>query len=449
MSRWTSTAGLPALAAIALAASCALLPGWTGARRPNLVLLLADDAGYADFGFQSISDPALDGLTPAIDALAADGARFTAFSTSGAVCSPSRAGLLTGRYQQRFGHEQNLPVGHPGGLPLAERTLADRLRAAGYATGLVGKWHLGYPPAFHPNERGFDHFHGLLQGSRGYHALEEPSAWRVLQVNGEPQPEQGYLTDRLGDAAVAFVRAHAHEPFFLFVSFTAPHGPLQPRPRDLSRPALARIEDGQRRRYAGLVKALDDNVGKILAALADEGLARDTLVVFTNDNGGQTRTGAVNTPLRGGKGDLWEGGVRVPCALRWPRVVRPGTVVDLPASALDLAPTFLAAAGVAVEELPAPALDGLDLAPLLAGGALPERTLFWRTRGPDGPVAARRGRWKLLQRSRDAAPALYDLVSDPGETTDVAVGHPLRVAELAAQLAAWEAALVEPAWGYP
>ncbi len=415
---------------------------------PNVVLLLADDAGYADFGFQEHTDAAMAGLTPHIDTIATGGARLTDFYMSAPVCSPSRAGLVTGRYQQRFGHECNIPPGYrDGGLPLDEATIADRMRALGYATACVGKWHLGYPDGYHPNARGFDWFYGCLQGSRSYWPYDEPTPHRVILDDRDPTAEEGYLTDRLAAAAARFIEEHADEPFFLFVSFTAPHGPLQAKPEDLA--ALAAIEPMRRRKYAGLVVAMDDAVGTVLDALRRAGVEERTLVVFTNDNGGQTKTGAINTPLRGAKGTLWEGGTRVPCCIRWPGVIEPGTVIDDPAVARDLLPTFVAAAGGTVD--PEWQLDGIDLGPHLRGevGTLPERHLFWRHLGSTGPVAVRRGAWKLYvpDRGDGGAPQLFDLGRDPAEVEDLARAHPDRVAALTAAIADWEGQLIEPRWG--
>jgi len=417
-------------------------------RPPNLILILADDAGFADFGFQDAPAPDLGLLTPNIDTLARDGARFRSFYVSACVCSPSRAGLLTGRYQQRFGHETNLPPGYAkGGLPLGERTLADRLKQAGYVTGCIGKWHLGYPPRYHPCERGFDVFFGCLQGSRSYYPDENPTPYRVLLENRRPTPEEGYVTDRLGDAAVRFVRASKDEPFFLFLSFTAPHGPLQPRKTDLAHPVIGKIPDERRRKYAGLVKAMDDNVGKLLAVLDEEGLADKTLVLFTNDNGGQTKTGARNAPFRGRKGTLWEGGVRVPCAVRWPGHIAPGQVVDDPVSALDLLPTFLAAAGRPLGD--DAGLDGLDVLPRLTGRAVavPERPLFWRSLGKKGPIALRHGKWKLVREDRDKPPLLFDLQTDLFERHDLYLQYPYVARDLLNELARWENELIDPLWG--
>ncbi|MCP3917169.1 MAG: sulfatase [bacterium] len=429
-----------------LLALAGLATGQDETRRPNIVLIFSDDAGYADFGFQPDVRADAASLTPHIDSIAAAGARLTSFYVSGCVCSPSRAGLLTGRYQQRFGHEQNIPPGYKkGGMSLEETTVADRLSAAGYATGIVGKWHLGYPPQYHPNERGFDFFYGCLQGSRSYFPYDEPTPHRVIQENGEPTKEEGYVTDRLGDAAVRFVREHKAEPFFLFLSFTAPHGPLQAKPEDLE--ALASIEKQRRRKYAGLVKAMDDNVGKLLAALREEELVQDTIVVFTNDNGGQTGTGANNAPLRGKKGTLWEGGVRVPFCVRWPGVVAPASVIDEPVIALDLLPTFVAAAGGELDG--GKPLDGTSLVPLLAGeaDALGERAFFWRKGGSQGPVAMRFERWKLVRPARDVPAQLFDLSADIGEASDLAQVHPERTQELLGRIAAWEKGLIEPLWG--
>lgn len=417
-------------------------------RRPNLVILFADDAGYADFGFMDGADPRMAAITPRITRLAGEGVRFTNAYVSGAVCSPSRAGLLTGRYQQRFGHERNIPPGYmQGGLSLSEKCLGDRLRPLGYRTALIGKWHLGYPGAYQPNARGFDHFFGCLQGSRSYYPYATPSPHRVFLENTKPTAEGGYTTDRIGDGACRFIEQHSDEPFFMLVSFTAPHGPLEPR----KGASLEGFSDPRRQKYAGLVQALDDNVGRILDKLEAEGLARDTLVVFTNDNGGQTMTGADNGVLRGRKGQLWEGGIRVPMAMRWPGRIAAGSSVHQPVILLDLLPTLLAAAGGDIS--PEWQLDGVNLLPFLTGSAaaapFPERTLFWRTTGSSGPIAVRQGKWKLLERipAADPMPMLVDLESDISEQKNLATRHPDLVANLRAKRDAWERGLIEPLWG--
>lgn len=414
---------------------------------PSVIVLLSDDAGFADFGFQPDRAADCSKLTPRIDSIAAAGARFTDAYATGAVCSPTRAGVLTGRYQQRFGHERNIPPGSKtAGLDTAEQTLGDRLGALGHATGYVGKWHLGYADEFHPNRRGFAHFHGLLQGSRPYGPIGRDAPHQVLQVNGVPQPEAGYVTDRFGDAAAAFVKEHAKQPFVLFVSFTATHSPLQPLAADLA--TVPESVPAQRRKNLGLLIGLDRAVGRILDAVEEAGIRERTIVVFTNDNGGQVQTGANNGPLRGSKGMLYEGGIRVPLAIQWPRRIRPATVVAEPVALFDLLPTFVAAVGERVD--PKWRLDGMDLLPLLAAepAAQPERALFFRTNGPEGPVAMRRGPYKVVhERNRDGAgPELYDLSRDLGEKSNLAAAEPERLAALLAEIAAWEAQLAEPRW---
>ncbi|MFM1870635.1 MAG: Arylsulfatase [Planctomycetota bacterium] len=429
------------------AATPAQAPTAAAKRPPNIVLLFSDDAGFADFGFQEHAAADAKPLTPNLDALATGGVRCTDAYVSGAVCSPSRAGLLTGRYQQRFGHERNIPAGYQkGGMDLGEKTVADHLRAIGYRTALVGKWHLGYPEQYRPNERGFGDFWGLLQGSRNYVPLPKPSFDQVLQHNGKPLPEGGHVTERLGEFAAEYVKAHREQPFFLMVSFTATHGPLQPADRDLAE--VPEQVEQRRRKNLGLLVGLDRAVGKILAAIDDAGLADDTLVVFSNDNGGQTQTGADNGPLRGRKGMLFEGGVRVPLLARWPSRIPAGTVAREPMILLDLLPTFVVAAGS--QPSAEWRLDGTDLLPRWTGAeaTLPERSLFWRTSGKNGPVAMRKGAWKLVwnRQEADPTPRLFDLATDLGEARDRSAEEPKRLRAMLAELAAWEAELAEPRW---
>lgn len=418
---------------------------------PNIVLLYADDAGWVDFGFQAQAAPDLASLTPHIDRIASEGVVCTRAYMSGVVCSPSRAGMLTGRYQQRFGHENNIPPGYmDGGMDLAQRTIADRLGDLGYVTGLVGKWHLGQPWRYRPRARGFDEFHGLLEGARSYHPIRAVSPQEVIRRNGMPLPEDGYVTDRFGDAACDFIRSNRDRPFFLFVSFTAPHAPLQPRNGDAAMLADLDFESPRRRRYAGLVHALDQNVGRIMETLRDAGLDENTLVVFTNDNGGKPLSGASNGPLRGGKVSVYEGGTRVPMAFRWPGRLPSGERIDTPVIGLDFLPTFVTMAGGDLGEI---LHDGRDLMPLLAGSVEPggpdvDRPLFWRHAGARGDVAMLDDPWKLVWRRRvDQEPELYDLSRDPGESTDLSEAEPERLAAMLDAVAAWEAELVEPRWG--
>ena len=418
--------------------------------KPNIVVLYSDDAGYADFGFQPNCVADMKKLTPNIDRIAKEGARFSNAYMAGSVCSPSRAGLMTGRYQQRFGYDNNLPPGFQSGLELKETFGVKRMKALGYTTGLIGKWHLGYPADYHPNKRGFDWFYGLLQGSRPYFAIEKVSAHRVIQENGVVTQEVGYATDRFGDAACRFIKANKEKPFYLFVSFTAPHGPLQPKPEDAAR--TAHIRNKKRAKYAGLVVSLDDNVGKVLDCLKAEGLDEDTIVVFTNDNGGQTLTGADNTPLQGKKGTLWEGGVRVPWAMQWKGKIPAGSVIDEPVIALDLLPTFVEAADGKIA--PEWKLDGRSFFNLLAGKAKATtatevpRSLFWRQGGSAGPRAMRRGKWKLLHdRKGGDEPALFDLSKDIGEANNLASDKPEVLKSMLEELDGWEKEMLEPRWG--
>lgn len=421
-----------------------------GSAQPNIIILYSDDAGYADFGFQPNCAADMKKLTPNIDRIAKEGARFTNAYMAGSVCSPSRAGLMTGRYQQRFGYDNNLPPGFQSGLDLKEKFGVNYLKPLGYTTGLVGKWHLGYPEEYHPNKRGFDWFYGLLQGSRPYYEIPKPSAHQVIQENGRITKEDGYVTDRFGDAACRFIRENKEAPFFLFVSFTSPHGPLQPKPEDVKR--VAHIDQKRRANYAGLVVNLDDNVGKVLDCLKTEGLDGNTIVLFTNDNGGQTSNGANNTPLQGKKGTLWEGGVRVPWVMRWKGEIPAGSIIDQPVIALDLLPTLIEAAG---GELSLDwNLDGRSFLELLGEkrktASLVEvaRPLFWRQGGSGGPRAMREGKWKIIHnRNSGDKPALFDLSKDVGESRDLSNENGEVLKAMLRKLNVWEKQLEEPRWG--
>ena len=415
---------------------------------PNIIVLLSDDAGYADFGFQPHVRDDFKNLTPRIDSIAKAGCRFSNAYMSGCVCSPSRAGLMTGRYQQRFGHDNNIPPGYmKGGLPLSETFGSKRLQSIGYKTGVTGKWHLGYPVDYQPNRRGFDYFYGCLQGSRKYFPIENVSPHRVFLENEKPTAEKGYVTDRIGDAACRFIEKHKDAPFFLFVSFTATHGPLDAKDEHLNQ--LKHIRKLRRRKNAGLMVSLDENVGKILDRLKALDLEKDTMVIFTNDNGGQTQTAANNEPLRGRKGQLWEGGIRVPMAIRWPGRISAGTVIDDPVISLDLLPTFFAAAERTVD--PAWNLDGLSLFKLLTGevDSVPGRKLYWRRNGAAGAIAVRQGQWKMIHlRNEDGAEArLFDLDGDIGEMRNLAEENPEVLRELVDAANDWESELAQPLWG--
>ena len=406
---------------------------------PSVVLVIADDAGWIDFGFNGGTEVA----TPALDRLAAEGLTFGACYVTASVCSPSRAGLLTGRHQQRFGHEYNLPGTAPraeGGLPLDEHTIANRFEAAGLATGLVGKWHLGLADRFHPTRRGFDEFHGLRAGSRSYFGDERLTKGdrryehvTIDDSSTTPEADIEYLTDTMTDDAVDFLRRHADRPSFLVVAYTAPHGPMHARPDDLE--AVGDRLQGKRRTYAAMMRALDRGVGRIADAIEESD--RDTLLIFVNDNGGATNNASDNGSWRGMKGSLFEGGIRVPAFIHRPGTISSGSI-DHPVTSLDLVATAIAATGADRS-----GLDGIDLSPWVgASPPAPDRSICWRR----GPVAAiRDGDMKLI-RVEEAGSMLFDLDADPGETTDLAARHPAEVIRLLAGLAAWEHGVIEPRW---
>jgi len=422
-------------------------------RRPNVLLLVADDLGYADVGFHGCRDIP----TPNLDSLAKHGVRCSNGYVSGPYCSPTRAGLLTGRYQQRFGHEFN-PANPQAGLPTSQTTIADRLKAAGYATGLVGKWHLGGQPKFHPQKRGFDEFFGFLGGAHAYFVEGSDDVYRGTEV----VKEKAYLTDAFAREAVAFIDRHKDHPFFLELAFNAVHTPMHATDERLAR--FASIPDKTRRTYAAMQSALDEAVGAVLGKLRESGLEENTLIVFISDNGGPTMPGTTingsqNTPLRGSKRTTLEGGVRVPFVVQWKGTLPEGAVYDKPVIQLDILPTALAAAGVKVD--PSWGLDGVDLLPRLKGQdpSAPHDALYWRL---GEQQAIRRGDWKLVRydrtadgdgtRSDPAAPRLsphrlYHISEDVGESRDLAAEHPEKVKELLAAWQAWSDQLAPPLWG--
>ena len=422
-------------------------------RRPNIVLLVADDMGYADVGFQGSRDIP----TPNIDALAKAGIHFTDAYVSGPYCSPTRAGLMTGKYPQRFGHEFN-PPGRPDyGLPVDQTTMADHLRSAGYRTALFGKWHLGESPKFHPMSRGFDEFYGFLGGDHSYFTTQ-PDPGGPVYDGRTPVDEMGYLTEEIADRAVAFIERNRSRPFFLYVAFNAVHTPMHATEKYLAR--FANIADQQRRTYAAMLSAMDDGVGRTIAALRSAGLEDNTLIFFFSDNGGPTMptttiNGSSNAPLRGSKRQTWEGGIRVPFVIAWKGHLGADKTESRPIIQLDVLPTALAAAGVAVR--PEWKLDGVDLMPFLSGKATgtPHDALYWRL---GGTMAIRKGVWKLVKTAEgplDPDPSalndlstagLYNLADDIGEKNDLAAAHPEKARELAEAWQRWNKELVRPLW---
>ncbi len=420
-------------------AACSSTPAASSARpRPHVVLILADDLGYADLGFTGCEDIP----TPHLDQLARESVVCTDGHVSASVCAPSRAGLLTGRYQQRSGFECNLGSGN--GLLANTATFPQHLAQAGYETALVGKWHLGSSDHNHPTALGFEHFSGLLSGSRSYFPQEKaPGRQKRIERNGEIVPESSfeYLTDFMTDEGVRLIEERdSARPMFLFMSYTAPHGPMHARADLLER--FASIENGRRRKYAAMVTALDEGVGRLRAALEANGMADNTLLVFLSDNGGATNNASDNGPWRGMKGSKWEGGQRVPFVVHWPQVVGSRDYHE-PVSSLDLAATFLAAAGAE----PLATQDGVDLVSYFGGSLAAHERLFWRRAVT---AAVRDGDWKLIRvQEADGSyrpPILVDLETDPGELNDRSRSEPERVAHLTALLEAWERTLLPPRW---
>ena len=413
------------------------------AQRPNLIILFSDDAGYADYGFHGSETI----RTPSLDRLASSGVRFTNGYVTASVCSPSRAGLMTGRYQQRFGHELNLP-GRPDpdvpdsirGLPLTEVTLAEILSEDGYTTGLVGKWHLGLEDHFHPTRRGFQEFFGIRKGSGPYFSGQNQDVEAgMIPVHPDSLT---YLTDEFGDRAVDFIERHQDGPFFLFLSFTAPHTPLHAR-EDYLGEEESRFETPARAKYASMMRSLDDNVGKVLDALEALGLRENTVVVYVNDNGGAMPFNAsLNAPLRGAKGTALEGGNRVAYLMSWPGVIPAGETFDHPVSTLDVMPSFASAA-----QTPLPGdrtYDGVDLLPFLQGEnqAIPHDTLYWKMQWG---AAVRAGDWKLVRTPLEEH-WLFDLARDVSESNDLSGEYPELTSTLRRSLESWESTHPEPIW---
>ena len=394
-----------------------------------------DDVGYGDYG----SYGAPDVRTPHIDRLAREGVKFTDFYAA-PTCTPTRAALITGRYQQRVALEY--PIGSPPGggrgLTANGRSLAQLLKNNGYATGLMGKWHLGYRPEQHPNAHGFDSFFGFLSGLVDYYHHTDQNGNGDLYENATPVQVEGYMTDLITERSMKFIEDHAGQPFFLEVAYNAAHWPFQVPDTPSRAPGNARFvqphEDGTSTRadYVAMLERADQGVGRILDTLQKRGLSGNTLVIFTNDNGGEWLSR--NAPLYHRKDTLWEGGIRVPLIMKWPERIAPGRTTPQVGIVMDLTATILAATNTPV---PAGArLDGMDLLPLLDARTPLERTLFFRITATRQQRAVRQGDWKLLIDAGDVL--LFNLRADIGERTEVAKEHPEIARRLRGLLTAWE-----------
>ncbi len=408
----------------------------TEAVQPNIVVILVDDAGYADFGFQGESDLS----TPNIDRLAASGVIFSDAHVTATVCSPSRAGLLTGRYQQRFGYESNSPPEEEG-LEPTEKTVADLLKAQGYKTAAFGKWHLGLQPEYHPNNRGFDEFYGFLSGSRSYFPSplqDRPGSPGALMHNREYVTFDGYLTDELASRANDFMTVNKSDPFFLYLSFNAVHTPMEATLDDMKR-----FIGHPRQTLAAMTWALDRSVGKVMDKLDELGLRKNTLIFFLSDNGGAAFNNSRNTPLKGWKGNKFEGGHRVPFVLSWPEKLDGNGRFSGLTSSLDIAATALAVSSPQKDST-SRTLDGVNLLPFLEGerSGDPHDFLCWRK---EDIAAARSGDWKLI-RLNEGDTVMYNLEDNLGETRNMSEINPKELDDLVSILDNWESGLEEPRW---
>jgi arylsulfatase A-like enzyme len=405
--------------------------------KPNIIVILVDDAGYVDFGFMGSEDLE----TPHIDNLAKAGVMFTDAHVSATVCAPSRAGLLTGKYQQRFGFEANgTGFGDSGDIGLSNDvvTMADVFQKNNYKTIAIGKWHLGATPSDHPNKRGFDEFYGFLAGGRSYFPIDKPSEAHMLQQNGKRVLFDGYLTDVLGQRSVSFVEENQDQPFFMYLAYNAVHTPMEAKKGD-----LAKYKNHPRKHLAAMTWSLDENVGKLLGKLKELGILDNTLIYFISDNGGAHNNSSKTGPLKGWKGNEFEGGQRVPFIISWPDKIKANQKFDGLTSSLDIFSSSLAAANIQRDaDL---ILDGVNLLPYLTGekSGNPHKELYWRKL--DGS-AARIGDYKLV-RLKDYGSVLYDLANDLGETKNLSSKDSIRFNNLTKNLSLWESEMMDPLWG--
>jgi arylsulfatase A-like enzyme len=407
---------------------------------PNILLFLADDLGYADIGVNGCKDIP----TPNIDSIAKNGVRFTDGYATHPVCSPSRAGLMSGMYQHRFGFEHNSGperFADPNfGMPREIPSLAEKLKTAGYATGMMGKWHIGFKEGLRPHERGFDEHFGFLSGARSYYP-DNPRELDPLIRNGVPvKGEKDYLTDAFAREAADFIQRSKENPWFVYFAFNAVHSPLEATEAYEAR--FPHITDKKRKTYAGMLSALDDAVGRVLAKVRELGQEENTLIMFYADNGGPTaETSSRNDPLRGFKGQMYEGGIRVPFVMQWKASIPAGQTYTQPVMGFDCHATALAAAGVTSEAK----LDGVDLLPYLLGEktTAPHDYLCWRA---GVQHAIRIGDWKLVQATRDTPSQLFNLEADLSEQADLSAKEPAKLNELTAKFAEWEKGTIAARW---
>lgn len=400
-------------------------------QNPNIIIILVDDAGYVDFGFMGSKDL----QTPNIDALAKSGVVFTDAHVSATVCAPSRAGLITGKYQQRFGFEAN----GTGGVGLSDDvvTIADVFKNNGYKTYALGKWHLGEDNTDHPNQRGFDEFYGFLAGSRSYFPLENPSTEKMLQHNGARVVFDGYMTDVLGDQSVKYVEDNGDTPFFMYLSYNAVHTPMHAKKGDLEK-----FKNHPRKELAAITWSLDENIGKLLNILEVSEKRDNTLIYFLSDNGGAHNNQSSTGKLKGWKGNKFEGGHRVPLVVSWPIQIMGDKTFNGLTSSLDIFTTSLRAAKIDTPETLE--LDGVNLLPYLKDEKQgnPHETLFWRKLEES---AVRMDNLKLIHLDNYGS-VLYDLNADLGETKDLSKDKAKELQKLISVYNNWETTLIQPLW---
>ncbi|MEI6865987.1 sulfatase [Flavicella sp.] len=404
--------------------------------QPNILIILIDDAGYADFGFMGSEDLE----TPNIDKLAKSGVIFTDAHVTSTVCAPSRAGLMTGKYQQRFGFEaNNTGYGDSGDIGLSDEvvTMADVFKANGYHTYALGKWHLGGHKSDHPNQRGFDEFFGFESGSRSYFPLLNPSKSKMLQHNGNRIKFEGYMTDVLTDQAVNYIQESKEHPFFMYLAYNAVHTPMQAKEEHLEK-----FKNHPKQKLAAMTWSLDENIGKIQQKLETLNIANNTLIYFLSDNGGAANNSSSNLPLKGWKGNKFEGGHRVPFIVSWPGEVKGNRTFNGLSSSLDIFTTSISAAQIRISEKLK--LDGVNLLPYLKSEKIgnPHDKLFWRKLEESG---ARVGDYKLI-RLQDYGYSLYNLRDDLGETKNLVKINSPKFDEILIELESWEKEIIKPLW---
>ncbi|MEQ6120932.1 sulfatase-like hydrolase/transferase [Reichenbachiella sp. MALMAid0571] len=406
--------------------------------KPNIIIIMADDLGYGDlsgFGNATIN-------TPNLDRMAEEGIRFTDFHSNGAVCSPTRAALVTGKYQQRVGVEGVVTAKshREVGLALEEITFADAMKAEGYVTGMVGKWHLGYPERYNPVHQGFDEFVGYVSGNVDYHSHIDQEAHEDWWWQNKLQKEEGYSTDLITKHSLAFINKHKDDNFFLYIPHEAPHGPIQGRKskpfRVIGDNQASNPEENLKVTYKEMIEVMDEGIGEVIKTLKSLNLEKNTLVFFCSDNG-PANLGS-SGGLHGSKGSVWEGGHRVPAIAWWPGKIKPNQESNQTTMTMDLLPTMMSLVGGKTNT----DWDGIDISGvLLENATLPERDLFWRHYSNDGSkqsVAIRSGDWKLLQLNQENEPQLYNLKEDLSETKDLSGVKPQLKQELWAKLNNWQ-----------